>query len=66
MCGNRQAPERSEKIFARNFLARQQVPCEHNISIPYKQLWPHGHLMRSTLEFLHNVNVNKDMGRAAV
>ena len=60
-CGNRKAPERSEKISAPNFLARKQVPSDQTISILSKQLWPHGHLLRPTLEFLPNVSVNKDM-----
>ena len=40
-CGIRQGPERFEKICLENFLARQQLPCEHTISIRSKQLRPH-------------------------
>ena len=38
MCGNRQAPEWSEKISAQNFPARKQVPSDQTISILSKQL----------------------------
>ena len=49
MCGNRQAPERSEEMSARNFLARKPVASHQTISILPKQLWTHG------------FSVNKDM-----
>ena len=52
MCGNREAPERSEEMSARNFVARKPVAKNQIISILSKQLWPHGYLLRATLEFL--------------
>ena len=61
MCGNRQAPERSEEMSARNFLARKPVAKNQIISILSKQLWPHGYLLRATLEFFSILSVNKEM-----